>query len=700
MSLDEHEHGPITEYHGTVDLPKVLSEGIIGGNPKTRSNHYIPEGLREEELISYTHPDRDSALAYAHDRASRMKLDPNKVGVVGVRGKNLPEAVEHEEPQGGIFGGTNSLVRPGGISPEYLIQTSEDKMKPKKKGIVMIISVGPKMPRKPTDESTPDKDIKKEYSVFDEDIDINNASLRWLPTQYLSGNHSVPIPSTEEEASRLGTKGTGYSRDYEIGTQAAKDKNPDGPIIPLPGFKEMDFGGRQLSGTWVMPNDTHSLTYPDYTFNSRSPHSLVAWGDTPNFYRDASEVGTGKLANEGFNYSLPGIGREKDGFDSKPRLMNLPPDLSAMKDIPNIIYNRLKGKRQERDSWKAAEKELEKLGIFDKEPKEGYEEWKRNKRRPTNTQEAKDMGILERRNDRVITGEPMDLAMRLLKGASVNQTDDIYHYPHELDYDNLDSYLEEYPSATLGDMVTPYLQGQFTPNTSTPPPSHQEERPVAGLTRNQQEKTVNAPFPMDISQTQGIQQTLDEGISSYQDKSRNKEDYGHINNAVRVLSRGLRGNPAIGFKPKRIQSGWNAGRNVSGGLNRNKKNKKLMNLINTPVSRNVAEMVANPPMMSSKTIAASEPMDIAFRLLKGRNLSPAARKHKLEYDTKYESNPKRVKYRVDLNRERRRRGIYGSGNRKDVSHTEGGKLTLENEHDNRARHFKGKGTLRRVKVKK
>tara|TARA_R110002020_G_scaffold96327_1_gene230779 strand:- start:331 stop:1824 length:1494 start_codon:yes stop_codon:yes gene_type:complete len=227
-------------------------------------------------------------------------------------------------------------------------------------------------------------------------------------------------------------------------------------------------------------------------------------------------------------------------------------------------------------------------------------------------------GLFDEDGRLINTGEPMGIAMRLLKGASINQTDDIYHYPHELDYDNLDSYLEEYPSATLGDMVTPYLQGQFTPNTSTSPPSHQEERPVAGLTRNQQEKTVNTPFPMDISQTQGIQQTLDEGISSYHGNSRNKEDYGHINNAVRVLSRGLRGNPAIGFKPKRIQSDWNAGRNVSGGLNRNKKNEKLMNLINTPVSRNVAEMVANPPMMSSKTIAASEPMDIAFQLLKAK----------------------------------------------------------------------------------
>ena len=79
-----------------------------------------------------------------------------------------------------------------------------------------------------------------------------------------------------------------------------------------------------------------------------------------------------------------------------------------------------------------------------------------------------------------------------------------------------------------------------------------------------------------------------------------------------------------------------------------------------------------------------------------RNMSPAARRHKLEYDTEYESSPERVKYREELNRERHRRGIYGKKNHMDVSHTEGGKLTLESEHDNRARHFKERGTLREV----
>jgi hypothetical protein len=94
---------------------------------------------------------------------------------------------------------------------------------------------------------------------------------------------------------------------------------------------------------------------------------------------------------------------------------------------------------------------------------------------------------------------------------------------------------------------------------------------------------------------------------------------------------------------------------------------------------------------------AGEPMEIALQLLKERK-SPEAFAHKLEYDKKYQKNPKRVKYRVQLNRERRKRGIYGKGG-KDVSHTQGNKLTLENPHSNRARHFKNRGTLRRVKVR-
>ncbi len=99
------------------------------------------------------------------------------------------------------------------------------------------------------------------------------------------------------------------------------------------------------------------------------------------------------------------------------------------------------------------------------------------------------------------------------------------------------------------------------------------------------------------------------------------------------------------------------------------------------------------PFNEKTGFTRSEPMALAIDALL-KDLSPEAKRHKLEYDKKYESSPERVKYREELNRERRRRGIYGSGDHMDVSHTEGGKLTLESEHDNRARHFKDKGTLR------
>ena len=88
---------------------------------------------------------------------------------------------------------------------------------------------------------------------------------------------------------------------------------------------------------------------------------------------------------------------------------------------------------------------------------------------------------------------------------------------------------------------------------------------------------------------------------------------------------------------------------------------------------------------------ASEPMEIAMRLLKER-VSPEAKRHKLEYDKKYESSPERVKYREELNRERRRRHIMGQGG-PDMSHTSQHTIVPEDPHTNRARHFKDKGTL-------
>ena len=91
-------------------------------------------------------------------------------------------------------------------------------------------------------------------------------------------------------------------------------------------------------------------------------------------------------------------------------------------------------------------------------------------------------------------------------------------------------------------------------------------------------------------------------------------------------------------------------------------------------------------------IITGEPMDLSWRLLK-RPVSPEAKRHKLEYDTKYESTPERLKYREELKRERRHRGIDGKGG-PDMSHTKDHTLVAEDPHTNRARHFKERGTLK------
>ena len=57
------------------------------------------------------------------------------------------------------------------------------------------------------------------------------------------------------------------------------------------------------------------------------------------------------------------------------------------------------------------------------------------------------------------------------------------------------------------------------------------------------------------------------------------------------------------------------------------------------------------------------------------------------YDKKYESSPERRKYRAELNKEARERGVYGKRQAmgKDLSHTKDGKMVLEDSSKNRAR---------------
>lgn len=73
--------------------------------------------------------------------------------------------------------------------------------------------------------------------------------------------------------------------------------------------------------------------------------------------------------------------------------------------------------------------------------------------------------------------------------------------------------------------------------------------------------------------------------------------------------------------------------------------------------------------------------------------NPEARKKKAAYDKKYHSTPERRKYRAELSRERRARGIDGRGGN-DLSHTASGGFTRESPSTNRARN--GHGNNRRL----
>ncbi len=69
------------------------------------------------------------------------------------------------------------------------------------------------------------------------------------------------------------------------------------------------------------------------------------------------------------------------------------------------------------------------------------------------------------------------------------------------------------------------------------------------------------------------------------------------------------------------------------------------------------------------------------------------------YDKAYESTPARKKYRAELNRVNRKKGTYGNGDGKDVSHTtKKGYYVMEKAASNRARNGHGSGHERLKKI--
>lgn len=65
--------------------------------------------------------------------------------------------------------------------------------------------------------------------------------------------------------------------------------------------------------------------------------------------------------------------------------------------------------------------------------------------------------------------------------------------------------------------------------------------------------------------------------------------------------------------------------------------------------------------------------------------NPKARAKRLKQQKRYDAKPMQIKKRVELNRENRKRGTYGNGDGKDVSHKKDGSTFLEKASKNRAR---------------
>ena len=65
--------------------------------------------------------------------------------------------------------------------------------------------------------------------------------------------------------------------------------------------------------------------------------------------------------------------------------------------------------------------------------------------------------------------------------------------------------------------------------------------------------------------------------------------------------------------------------------------------------------------------------------------NPAARRRRLKQQAKYNKKPGQKKKRAELNKINRKKGTYGNGDGKDVSHCKGGGTRMEKASKNRAR---------------
>ena len=114
-------YGPVTEYHGTMDMPGVMRTGIDPPAKKRSKRHY-PVEMRQNipEKATYTSPDREAVEQFLQRRAQQLGIPKESTGIVGVRAAGLDEPATQVESG---FGGDDMLthVRAGGIPRDRLV---------------------------------------------------------------------------------------------------------------------------------------------------------------------------------------------------------------------------------------------------------------------------------------------------------------------------------------------------------------------------------------------------------------------------------------------------------------------------------------------------------------------------------------------------------------------------------------------------
>ena len=326
-------------------------------------------------------------------------------------------------------------------------------------------------------------------------------------------------------------------------------------------------------------------------------------------------------------------------------------------------------------------------------------------------------------------GEPMDIAMRLLKGAFPLSSPSMVGHTEEYEKhfnENILPKAEDEEHAKRLKLAFNHMQNFYLPESfrDNPGSTYKDRFTGEDKERSGRYRNLGRAGYKYWSDANKKGQSLSTGRGEVHPREYLEEDDLAEQEETRELLSDSKDAP---YETTRYEPTWKQGNFLAKPMNRHIENEKPLtpkmqnNLMDASVrgqlsSENplsdleyerqfmdlplIQSITPKSPLQSelvygelndNSLFNVGEPMDIAMRLLKER-VSPEAKRHKLEYDKKYESSPERVKYREELNRERRRRHIMGQGG-PDMSHTSQHTIVPEDPHTNRARHFKDKGTL-------